>query len=296
MKKIFLFLAVAGTFFTSCSSDDDSNDGTPVTPGATAITLTSNVATVVLGGSFTFTVTDNLGTNVTTTSQYFVNDVAIASNVYTPTATGTYSVKAVNGTLTSPVVTVTVTAASVTNKIVYNGQNYDINNSALVFWGGAAPGGGETATHAFWSVLVFVGDNIANADPATSANYLDFEILTPLSAEGTVVLPAGNSAIFNDVYELHLNGAEITLNTVESGSVNFTSTLSNASTSATYALQSVFNTTSGISLGYNGTFGIYDGTGGRPAAKPAATFSSAKLISKKELAAKKASYIANLKK
>ena len=133
MKKIFLFLAVAGTFFTSCSSDDDSNGVTPVTPGATAITLTSNVATVVLGGSFTFTVTDNLGTNVTTTSQYKVNDVAITSNVYTPNAPGTYNVKATNGALTSAVVTVTVTAPL--NSFVYNGTAHATGKSLLVYLG-----------------------------------------------------------------------------------------------------------------------------------------------------------------
>ena len=107
MKKIFLFLAVAGSaFMTSCSDDDSSTETTPV---ATSIALTSDVQTADLGSNFTMTVMNNLGVNVTSTSTFYVDDAAIASNVFTPTEAGTYVLHATNGTLVSGDVTITVT-------------------------------------------------------------------------------------------------------------------------------------------------------------------------------------------
>ncbi|AWG23786.1 hypothetical protein [Flavobacterium kingsejongi] len=125
MKKIFFFLAVAGsTFFTSCSSDDDV---------ASSIVLTSNVPTVVFGETFTLTVKTDLAVDVTAGSQFFVNNVAISSNVFTPPTGGTYTIRAVNGTLTSADITVKVTAPL--NSFVVNGTVYNTETSILVYLG-----------------------------------------------------------------------------------------------------------------------------------------------------------------
>lgn len=105
MKKLFCFLAVAGTaLFTSCSSDDD-NGGSNVT----GITISSNASTVALGETFTFTVMNNLNQDVTSSSTIYVNNVEQDDNTFEATQTGTYTVKAMNGNLTSPEITVVVT-------------------------------------------------------------------------------------------------------------------------------------------------------------------------------------------
>ena len=139
MKKVFFFLALAGTtFVTSCNSDDDNGTTTPVAPVATSIVLTSDVETVEVGGAFTFTVTDDLAADVTSTSTFLVNNVAIESNVFTSTEAGTFTVKAQNGTLESAPVTVTVTAPAIVeadNSIVVDGVNYVTDKSILYYLG-----------------------------------------------------------------------------------------------------------------------------------------------------------------
>lgn len=124
MKKLFCFLAVAGTaLFTSCSSDDD-NSTTPVEE-VTGITLTANSATGLVGDEFTFTVKNNLNADVTSESTIFVDDVEIEGNTFTAAAEGTYTVHAVNGEFTSPDVTITITEETVevtSLKVTYDTQ------------------------------------------------------------------------------------------------------------------------------------------------------------------------------
>lgn len=291
MKKIFLFLAVAGTFFTSCSSDDDSNDGTPVTPGATAITLTSNVATVALGGSFTFTVTDNLAANVTTTSQYFVNDVAITSNVYTPSAVGTYSVKAKNGALTSAVVTVTVTAAPVvspSNSFVLNNTNYETPVVGFGFKGIYPAGEGQYLI--LWDFNPY--KEVVSGDSATYPNDLYLTFALPIVPTGededgeptfTIVFPTVADFSWNattlptllDAYVISNNVALLPADADERAaliadvSLNITAIQFPTTADATSNLAATYSVTLNdgkvVQGQYSGTTGYYDATGAKAA-------------------------------
>lgn len=103
----------------------------------TGITVTSTPEVIEIGQSFTFGVVASNTAQLTTGVTYFVNDSAIASNVFTPSATGTYTVKATydnNGQLlTAAPITVTVTAVStevtIFNKVVfYDGYAALVNN------------------------------------------------------------------------------------------------------------------------------------------------------------------------
>ncbi|QHI38514.1 hypothetical protein IMCC3317_39070 [Kordia antarctica] len=98
-------VAVVAIFTYSCSSDSDGG-GTPTTPtpggsGITSITVTSSDSSIELGGSVTFTVTANDGSNVTSTSTILVNNSSIQGVSYTPTATGSFTIKASYEGLTS---------------------------------------------------------------------------------------------------------------------------------------------------------------------------------------------------
>ena len=104
-------IAVAALFIYSCSSDSD-GDGTPPAGGGgsgiTSITVTASENSIELGGSVTFTVTANDGSNVTSTSTILVNNSSIQGTSFTPTATGSYQVKAKLEALTSSTINVEV--------------------------------------------------------------------------------------------------------------------------------------------------------------------------------------------
>ena len=154
---------------------------------ATSIAVTSNVSTVVLGGSFTFTVTNNLGANVTSASVISVNNVAITGATYTPTAVGTYTVKAVNGALTSADFTVTVTAAgggtTANDSFVYDGTNYTTPAAGFGFRGIF-----ETAQNSGQYVIVwdFTALLAAGTDDApTTPNVVAITSVYPITPSGT---------------------------------------------------------------------------------------------------------------
>ncbi|MFD2891687.1 hypothetical protein ACFS5J_06635 [Flavobacterium chuncheonense] len=295
MKKIFLFLAVAGSaFMTSCSDDDSSSTPTP-DPVATAITLSANATTLELGaGSFTLSVANDLGANVTATSTYYVNDAAIASNVFTPSAEGTYVIHATNGTLVSNDVTVTVTAATAAlNNIIYNGSEYAVNNTAVVFWGGYnADPNATTATHALWSNIAFVGTQAS--DLGTTAHYLDIEFLTPLNSDGTVALPTTSNVIYLDIYEMKLNGADVDVTAqTAAGNLVLAANLDPANdTTIAYTLTGVMIGSNALSLDFDGTLlGVFDES--NKSADAAAVFAAHNKVSRAEVTQKVKSFIAS---
>ncbi|MFL9844892.1 hypothetical protein [Flavobacterium rhizosphaerae] len=111
MKKLFCFLAVAGTaLFTSCSNDDDSGSNKE-----TAIVLTADAQTVTVGETFTFTVKNNLDENVTSDATIYVNNVAQSGNTFEATQVGSFTVHATKDDLTSNDITVVVAANPATS-------------------------------------------------------------------------------------------------------------------------------------------------------------------------------------
>jgi hypothetical protein len=282
MKKIFLFLAVAGTaFFTSCGSDDNGGSTTPV---ATSIALTSDVATVQVGGAFTFTVTNNLAANVTSSSQFFVDGstTALASNVFTPTAAGTYSVVAKNGTLTSPALSLTVTAAGPVagdDSIFINGTNNAITNSALVFYGGYAEDpNAEAATHGLFSMLAF-----DNETGAATGNYIDVEFLVPINAEGGIDFPTPANSTFLDIYEAYIGGNEVTFTTQQGGTLTLTDFPETTNAPHAFSATANYNSGSSLAVNFDGNWlGFYDQSE-RPAARNA-SYKVTKIASKSEIA------------
>ncbi|WP_026977834.1 hypothetical protein [Flavobacterium tegetincola] len=142
MKKIFLFLAVASTtMFVSCSDDDENSTDKNA---ATSIVLAANVASIEVGQSVTFTVTDNNALVVTGSSTILANNVEINGATFTPTAAGSYAVKAVHTNsndvaLESNTVTITVTAVPVaSNSVIVGTTSYVTDNSILYYLGTTA--------------------------------------------------------------------------------------------------------------------------------------------------------------
>ena len=302
MKKVFFFLALAGTtFVTSCNSDDDNGTTTPVDPGtpvATSIVLTSDVPTVEVGGSFTFTVTDNLNADVTATSTLLVNNVEIVDNVFTPTEAGSYDVKAQNGTLESAVVTVTVTAVPevpvAVNKVVYGSQSVDVTNSYLVFWGGYNEDETVTdATHGLWSLVV-----IDSNDPNTASTFVDVEFINPI-VDGQLDFLNASNAIFNQIYEATLAGTEITIATQGSGTGTVEDFPEAINAPHAFAVSTTLNSTP-FTINFDANWlGFINNSNGKPAAfnKSVNTLNAnTKVISKAKLAQAKAKFFASLKK
>jgi hypothetical protein len=111
-------VAVVALFTYSCSSDSDGDGGTDPgqggVSGITSITVAVSSTSVEVGNAITFTVTGNDGTNVTSTATILVNNTAITGTSYTPTTSGTYTVKATYESITSTQLFVEVTAGPIT--------------------------------------------------------------------------------------------------------------------------------------------------------------------------------------
>jgi methionine-rich copper-binding protein CopC len=138
MKKLFCFLAVASTsLFTSCGDDDANTTPPPVVP--TTITLSANVNTLDLGaGSFTFTVLNQAGVNVANDAVITVNSAPISGVTWTPTAAGTFTVKATYNNVSSNTINVTVTEPEVPqteNTFTVNNIEFTTSNSYLMYLG-----------------------------------------------------------------------------------------------------------------------------------------------------------------
>ncbi|MDG5490094.1 Omp28-related outer membrane protein [Psychroserpens sp. SPM9] len=108
LTKIFLFVAVAALF--SCSSSDSGDGGDGGSNGPNSISVNASSLFVDFGQSVTFEVTTNEGDNVTSQSTIRVNGTPITGNVYTAANSGSYTITAIYGDLTSQPVTVQVLA------------------------------------------------------------------------------------------------------------------------------------------------------------------------------------------
>lgn len=296
MKKLFLFLAMASTtMFVSCGSDDSSE------PAATSITLTASATTIDLGATVTLTVTDNLGENVTSTSTFFNGTTAIAAS-FTPTAAGTYSLTAKNGDLTSAAVTVTVNAVAEANAIFIDGENFDVNNSATVLWGGYAEVEGGETTHSLWSMVVInsAADFVdALIDPTSVSEYIDIEFIVPLDAEGNLQLPTIANMTYLDIYEVHVDNTDVTLTSQEGGSLTFATELPEAVDSPfAFVATADYNNGSSLEVNYDGNWaGMFDATSGRGIIKGDRNTVALpkKVLSKGEKTRAKAKFFANIK-
>lgn len=265
MKKVFFFLALAGTtFVTSCNSDDDNGTTTPVAPVATSIVLTSDVETVEVGGAFTFTVTDDLAADVTSTSTFLVNNVAIESNVFTSTEAGTFTVKAQNGTLESAPVTVTVTAPAIVeadNSIVVDGVNYVTDKSILYYLG-------TEGNINYWAVNAY--NQVGTGAAATYPNDVFIYITSAQVSTTTLELPTittytkGVETAVNNIFdvELILNSEDYALFT-DVNTVNFNLTAITATSTVqnwSFNYASTLNDGTVISGDFEGDFGFSDET------------------------------------
>ena len=307
MKKILLFLAVASTtMFVSCSDDDSKGGGKTDPDAATSIVLAANIATIEAGSgeAVILTVTDNKTNVVTSDATFFANDVEISGSTFTSDVAGTFTLKATykntnDVVLTSNTVTVTVTEPVTVepNSMFFNDQNYPVNTSILVFWGGwAADENATEATHGLWS-YVMTDDTTGGVinDPSTANNYIDVELIVPV-VDGNVDLPTNQNATYLDFYEAYVNGTEVTATSHGAATFNIGELPSAINMPHVFSVNATYNETSTYAVDFNGNWlGLLDAT----AAKPVATNGKglkAKLMTKEQVLAKKAKFFASLKK
>lgn len=304
MKKLFLFLAMASTtMFVSCGSDDNGGGTTPpVVVEPTGIVLTASATAVQVGTPVTFTVKNNLvpAVDVTASSTFTANNVAFNGPTFTPIEAGTFSIVAKNGTLTSTALVITVTAPPVVaeeNSIFINGENNAVTNSLLVFWSGYAEDPEATeATHGLFSMLTF-----NNETGAKTGNFIDVEFIVPVDAEGALVFPTPANSEYLDIYEVFVNGSEVTLTTQESGSLTLGDFPSAINMPHAFSATCNYNTGSTLSVDFDGNWlGFSDQSQARPGTsvktKSTLTSASKKVLSRSQVLKNKAKFFANLKK
>lgn len=187
MKKIFLFLAVASTtMFVSCSDDDENSTDKNA---ATSIVLAANVASIEVGQSVTFTVTDNNALVVTGSSTILANNVEINGATFTPTAAGSYAVKAVHTNSNDVVLesnTVTITVTSLPARYIkYNGTVINASAGDMIYWGAYYTDASQTDVVELFALATHDGD-LAVESPNNLA-FVDFSIPVVDNQGNTVV-------------------------------------------------------------------------------------------------------------
>jgi hypothetical protein len=144
---------VAAIFIYSCSSDSDGDGGGTTTDpgggsGLSSITVTASTSNFELGGSVTFTVKGNDGSDVTTSATILVNNSSISGATYTPTATGTFEIKATYQSLTSSTITIEVIPPVITAlRVESNDTSVKVGDTAeFIVIGSDASGNDYTIT------------------------------------------------------------------------------------------------------------------------------------------------------
>lgn len=110
MKKLNLFFAFLSLAMSiSCSKSETESGDT----GVQSISISSDFTNRYTGESCTFSVVTNEGTDVSSQAVIIVNNAPIDGNVFTPTAAGSYAVKATFLDQTSQVIFINVTVAPI---------------------------------------------------------------------------------------------------------------------------------------------------------------------------------------
>lgn len=100
LLKSILFILVF--LLTACS------ETIVIDQNASNVTLSVSRTNATVGESVTFSTFTSLSTNVTLQSVFYVNDAAIASNSYTFSVAGTYTIRAVHQNITSNEIEITI--------------------------------------------------------------------------------------------------------------------------------------------------------------------------------------------
>jgi hypothetical protein len=193
-KNIFkCLLAVVAIFLYSCSSDSDGDGGGTTDPGGgsgiTSITITASTNSFELGGSVTFTVKGNDGADITSNATILVNNSSIQGATYTPTATGTFQIKATYQTLTSSTINIEVTPPVITALRVESAVNtIKVGDTAeFIVIGSDASGNDYTITDS--ATLTVNGSQI------TGSRFM-------VTAMGDLEVTASKDGVMSQVFDL----------------------------------------------------------------------------------------------
>ena len=280
MKKILLFLAVAGLItFASCSSDDGGG-----APTVTAITLTASAVQVDLGQEVTFTVNSNLSTDVTADATYTANGVALTGSTFSSNTAGTYSIVATYNGVTSNTVTVTVLPAIYA---LHNGVTILPNRNALIYYG-SGDILGDGVIRSYWTYLTYTGTS--SADIETSAFMSEVDFFTTV-VNNAVVLPNAGANTFYTLYSLKVNNAVVVETDAEAnvngtGSVTTSALDSEANPgSVSFVSNVTYNTNKTLKVNYTGVNEIFDASG-----RSARGNMPVEMVSIEEIKSRKASF------
>lgn len=174
MKKLFMFLAVAGltTFGTSCSSDDGgggNGGGDPVT--GLKLSLTTDASEVYAGEVFELSIQTADGANVDGAELYIsgapnANPILSVDGVFSIQGPeGSYEFSAVYDGEESNVVNVNVQPSRAVSEgegtFDFGGDTYDIESSFIVFRGLAWEDETQSNVVASWQIEAYSGNHVA---------------------------------------------------------------------------------------------------------------------------------------
>ncbi len=197
ISLIAFFFAIL-CFNLSCSKDED--NGTK----ATSIELTVSSTNVQVNTAINFTVKTDLDQTVTSSSDFYINNVAHDASSFTPNTPGTYSIKAVYGELESEVVSVQVIATPL-NEIVLTSDNSELETGEQFTFAVFGDNSSNLTSEASYYVDdVLIADNTFSSDTSgvfeVRAEYVqDGETFNSNVLSLTVLSQTTESLLFDEI-------------------------------------------------------------------------------------------------
>ena len=167
MKNIFKIFVCFYILMVGISCSKNESELIETEAAINSIVVSTSASNAVAGSTISFTTTSNLGTNVDTSSIFYVNDIAIASNTYTFNTAGIYTIKAQYGSVFSNSITITITETPViSNSFVHKVLIEEFSGT----WCGNCPNilYGIDLVHQQTNKTVSVGIHLFGSDPFIS--------------------------------------------------------------------------------------------------------------------------------
>lgn len=254
-----------GTYTVHAVNGDFTSDDVTLTVTEEVIEITSlsvsyDTQVVTVGETITFTATANGTLDVTAGATFYANGTEIEGNTFSTDVVGTYQITATYEDYTTDVeneeeyaVVAVLDAANLTEA--------DFTNTSLLYLGTDNSG-----QYDYWKVIAYNSE--LSFDQLTDENfpttYAVYDIVVPITV-GEITLPNADTAIFNTISELVIDGEYYNILDVnyEDAAFSFDSDLSDEmATTITYTVNVDFNETiapSNLNINYNGAYnGWYD--------------------------------------
>lgn len=247
-----------GTYTVHAVNGDFTSPDVTITVTEETIEITSleiayDNQVVTLGDAITFTATANDNLDVTAGTTFLINGEAIEGNVFTATTSGVYEVTASYEGVETAEALVVAAIGSV------NFTEANLTKTALIYTGVLQA---QQGNFDYWQVFAY--NSNLNFDEFTQDNfpttYVVYDIVVPVTTPGTMSFPNAETAFFNTISEVVVDGVAYPVVSVdfEGANFGFTSDITDESaTTIAYSVDADFNSPvapSTLNINFDGAY------------------------------------------